>query len=106
MSLVKVPRPSIYLVFSNKEYPECYEEVYTEIFIKHPLKEQEKKFNKFFPGSRLIRVDYTLDFFSIGPRHWMLDCISKYRPLKKSLKVSHGERSNENKQINTLCFQK
>ena len=56
MSLVKVPRPNIYLVFSNKEYPECSEEVYTEIFMKHSLKEHEKKFNKFFPGSRLTRV--------------------------------------------------
>lgn len=105
MSLVKVPRPSIYLIFSNKEYPECCEEVYTEIFVKYPLKEQEKKFNKFFPGSRLIRVDYTLDFFSIGPRHWMLDCISKYRPFKTSFKVINGRENNENKQINTLYFQ-
>lgn len=97
MSLVKVPRPNIYLVFSNKEYPECSEEVYTEIFIKHSLEEQEKKFNKFFPGSKLIRVDYCVDFFSIGSRYSLFDYILKYRPPKTSLKVSHGEKSNESK---------
>ena len=97
MSLVKVPRPSIYLIFSNKEYLECCEEVYTEIFVKYPLKEQEKKFNKFFPGSRLIRVDYCVDFFSIGSRHPLFDYVLKYRPLKTSLKVSHWEKSNESK---------
>lgn len=97
MSLVKVPRPNIYLVFSNKEYPECFEEVYTEIFIKHSLKEQEKKFNKFFPGSKLIRVDYCVDFFSIGSRYSLFEYVLKYRQPKTSLKVSHGEKSNENK---------
>lgn len=97
MSLVKVPRPNIYLVYSNKKYLKCSEEVYTEIFIKYSLKEQEKKFNKFFPGSKLIQVDYCIDFFSIGSRYLLFEYVLKYRPPKTSLKVSHGEKSNENK---------